>query len=179
MRRAFAEMIYSLGSARALAAMPAEGLNSGYTNLTYPREWFAGIAARTFNDTTAARSSFTSARAIAEKLVHDQPDYAPAWSLLGQIDAAVGRKEEAIREGRHACELLPLAKDATTGPTLITNLAIIYAWTGEKDLALEQLAFSAQIPAGVTYGGLKLDPEWDVLRSDPRFEKIVASLAPK
>jgi serine/threonine protein kinase/predicted Zn-dependent protease len=164
---------------RALAAMPAEGLNSGYSNLTYPREWFAGIAARAFNDTTAARSSFTAARAIAEKLVHDQPDYAPTWSLLGQIDAAVGRKEEAIREGRHACELLPLAKDATTGPTLITNLAIIYAWTGEKDLALEQLAFSAQIPAGVTYGGLKLDPEWDVLRSDPRFEKIVASLAPK
>jgi serine/threonine protein kinase/predicted Zn-dependent protease len=164
---------------RALAAMPAEGLNSSYSNLTYPREWFAGIAARAFNDTTAARSSFTAARAIAEKLVHDQPDYAPTWSLLGQIDAAVGRKEEAIREGRHACELLPLAKDATTGPTLITNLAIIYAWTGEKDLALEQLAFSAQIPAGVTYGGLKLDPEWDVLRSDPRFEKIVASLAPK
>ena len=119
------------------------------------------------------------ALAIAEKFVHDQPDYAPTWSLLGQIDAAVGRKEEAIREGRHACELLPLAKDATTGPTLITNLAIVYAWTGEKDLALEQLAFSAQIPAGVTYGGLKLDPEWDVLRSDRRFEKIVAGLAPK
>ena len=162
---------------RALASIPPEGLNG--PNLTYPREWFVGAAAWAFNDKAAARSSFTAARTIAEKLVHDQPDYAPTWSLLGKIDAALGRKEEAIREGRHACELLPLAKDATTGPTLITNLAIIYAWTGEKDLALEQLAFSAQIPAGVTYGGLKLDPEWDVLRSDPRFEKIVASLAPK
>jgi hypothetical protein len=69
-----------------------------------------------------------------------------------------------------------LAKDATLGRTLIINLAFIYAWTGEKDLALEQLAVSAQIPTGVTYGELKLDPKWDVLRSDPRF---VTSLAPK
>jgi tetratricopeptide (TPR) repeat protein len=162
---------------RALALMPAEGVNDN--NVNYPREWFAGVAARAFNDTAAARSSFTAARAIAEKLVHDQPDYAPTWSLLGQIDAALGRKEEAIREGRRACELLSLAKDAVIGATLITNLAIIYVWTGEKNLALEQLAISAQTPVGVTYGGLKLDPEWDSLRGDPQFEKIVSSLAPK
>ena len=68
---------------------------------------------------------------------------------------------------------------AIHGPFYVTNLALIYAWVGEKDLALEQLAISAKIPAGVTYGELKLSPFWDPLRDDPRFEKIVASLAPK
>jgi hypothetical protein len=72
-----------------------------------------------------------------------------------------------------------LAKDATTGPTLVANHALIYAWMGGQDSPLEQVASSAQIPAGVTYGGLKLEPEWDVLRNDPPFEEIVASLAPK
>jgi Flp pilus assembly protein TadD len=137
------------------------------------------MAARAFNDDTVARASFTAARAIAEKTVRDQPDNAPGWSLLGQIDAALGCKEEAVREGRRACDLVPMSKDALVWADLIGNLAIIYAWTGENDLALEQLAVSAQVPVGVTYGELRLDPVWDSLRSDPRFEKIVASLAPK
>ena len=98
---------------------------------------------------------------------------------MGKIDAGLGRKDDAIREGQLACELLPVSRDALDGPIFVTNLAIIYSWTGEKDLALEQLATSARIPAGVTCGQLKLNPEWDSLRGDPRFEKIVASLAPK
>jgi TolB-like protein/tRNA A-37 threonylcarbamoyl transferase component Bud32 len=165
---------------RAIDLIPAEGiLLYNYKSIIYPREWFVGVAARAFNDTAAAHTSFTAARAIAEKIVSDQPDNEGAWILLGLIDAGLGRKEEALREGRRACELLPLSRDAVVGPILVTNLASIYAWTGEKDLALEQLALSAQIPAGVTYGDLKLDPQWDPLRGDPRFQKIVASLAPK
>jgi TolB-like protein/Tfp pilus assembly protein PilF len=163
---------------RALALIPAQGVLTG-GNFIYPREWFAAIAARAFKDITEARVSFTAARAIVEKIVHDQPDYAQAWSLLGQIDAALGRKEDAIREGRHACELLPLSKDASVGARMINNLTVIYAWTGEKDLAFEQLAVSAQIANGVSYGELKLDPQWDSLRGDPRFDKIVTSLAPQ
>ncbi len=163
---------------RALAAIPAEGISPG-GNFIYPREWFVGVAARTFNDVTTARDSFSAARLLEEKITRDQPDYAQAWSLLGRIDAALGRKEDAIREGRRACELLPLSKDAGAGAGLITNLAVIYAWTGEKDLALEQLAVSARIANGVAYGELKLDHEWDSLRGDPRFDKIVTSLAPQ
>lgn len=159
---------------RALASIPPEGNDARYL-----REWFAGVAARAFNDSADGRASFSAARAIAEKIVRDQRDNGSFWSLLGQIDAGLGRKEEAVREGRRACELLPLSRDALVGPVLITNLAIIYAWVGENDLALEQLARSAQTPNGVTYGGLKLDSEWDSLRGDPRFEKIVAFLAPK
>ena len=158
---------------RVVTAIPQDGISGS------PKEWYVGIAARAFNDPATAIASFTAARAIEEKITHDQPDSAPAWSLLGLIDAELGRKEDAIREGRHACELMPLSKDALSGPVVITNLAVIYARTGEKDLALEQLAISAEIPAGTSYGDLKLEPDFDPLRGDPRFEKIVASLAPK
>ena len=79
----------------------------------WPREFFAGVAARVFNDTAAAHASFTAARAIAEKIVRDNPDKAYAWSLLGLIDAGLGRKEEAVREGRRACELVPMSKKLT------------------------------------------------------------------
>jgi TolB-like protein/Tfp pilus assembly protein PilF len=166
-------------AARALDAIPSEGVPTP-GNFVQPREWFVGFAARTFNDPVTARSAFTAARAIEEKIVRDQPDYAPAWGLLGRIDAALGRKEDAIREGRHACELLPLSKDAWFGPRHVERLAVIYAWLGEKDLALAELEALAAQPVGkLQYGDLKLNPDWDPLRGDPRFEKIVASFAPK
>ena len=107
------------------------------------------------------------------------PDFAPAWCALGLIDAAISRKEEALREGRHATELMPVEKDAVSGAVFIKYLAMIAAWTGEKDLACEKLAIVARPPRTVTYGQLKLLPYWDPLRGDPRFENIVASLAPK
>ena len=160
---------------RAVAAIPAEGISAG-GNFIFPREWFVGVAARTFNDEATAQRSFNAARVLEEKITRDQPDYAQAWSLLGRIAAALGRKEDAIREGRRACELLPLSKDAWAGGGMIESLAVIYAWTGEKDLAFEQLAVSARIPNGVTYGELKLDPQWDLLRADPRFEALVQKI---
>jgi serine/threonine-protein kinase len=169
----------SAATARALTTIPSEGLGDDRNNFQSPREWFVGLAARTFGDAAKARSAFTAARAIQEKVVRDQPDYAAAWSQLGVIDAGLGRKDDAVREGRRACELLPPSKDSVAGPSFVTNLAIIYAWTGDKDSALEQLAISAQLPFGVNYGELKLDPQFDPLRGDPRFEKVVASLAPK
>jgi len=95
------------------------------------------------------------------------------------IDAGLGRKDDAIREGRRAIELVPVSKDAIDGADFILNLAVIYAWTGEKDLALEQLNKVSKLPYAPSYGDLRLSPEWDPLRGDPRFEKIVASLAPK
>jgi tetratricopeptide (TPR) repeat protein len=130
-------------------------------------------------DEDKAKSAFTAARAEQEKIVEAQPDFAPAWCVLGLIDAALGRKEEALREGRHAVELLPVEKDAVRGPAFIKYLAMIAAWTGDKDLACEQLAIAARPPRTVTYGQLKLLPFWDPLRGDPCFEQIVASLAPK
>ena len=112
--------------------------------------------------------------------VEKEPDYAAALTSLGLIDAGLGRKEEAIREGQRARELLPISKDAVDGVVVAVNLAQIYAWTGEKDLAVEQLAAALAVPNDYeTYGNLRLSPLWDVLRGHPGFEKLVASLAPQ
>ena len=84
----------------------------------------------------------------------------------------------AIREGREASALLPVSKESINGSLLMQYLAVIYAWCGETDLAFEQLEATARIPSPLSYGELKLNPWWDSLRRDPRFEKILASLAP-
>ena len=130
-------------------------------------------------DEAKARSAFTAARAQQAQLVQAQPGYGPAICVLGLIDAGLGRKEDALREGRRAVELLPVAKDAVNGVHMIEYLAVIAAWMGEKDLAFEQLSIAAGLPSRVSYGQLKLHPFWDPLRGDPRFDKIVAPLVPK
>ena len=162
---------------RALAAISADGMSK--ENIWFPRAWYEGLAARTRGDAVAARAAFTAARAEIEKTVREQPNYAQALGVLGMIDAGLGRKEEAIGEGRRAVELLPVTKDTFAGAHMMRYLAIIYTWTGEKNLAIEQLAAVIRRPGYLSYGRLKLHPEWDPLRGDPRFDKIVASLAPK
>src|SRR5207237_8816413 len=112
-------------------------------------------------------------------LVSDKTNYGEGLWVLATADAALGHKEDAIREGRRAVELLPITKDSIAGATVIQDLAVIYAMTGERDLALEQLKIAVQLPGYLSYGQLRLDPRWDPLRGDPRFEKIVTSLAPK
>ena len=143
------------------------------------RPLMEGVIARMMKDEGTARVAFMAARAEQEKAVQAQPNYGPSLCVLGLIDAALGRKEEALGEGRRAVELLPVEKDALNGPLMITYLAMIAAWADDKDLACEQLAIAIRPPSTVSYGQLKLLPFWDPLRGDPRFEKIVASLAPK
>jgi hypothetical protein len=140
-----------------------------------------GLVARMTKDEVKARSAFTAACTPQEKIVQTQPEYGPAHCVLGLIYAGLGRKEEALREGRRGIELTPVEKDSINGAHMIEYFAIIAAWVGEKDLACEQLAKAEQLPGygTITYGQLKLLPYWDPLRGDPRFEKIVSSLAPK
>ena len=162
---------------RALAAIPPDGGRD--ESFTFPRGWYAGLIARARGDSKAARVAFARTRVQLQEIVAKQPGFAEPISLLGVVDAALGRKEEAIREGRQAAELLPITKDSINGPMILEFLAIIYAWTGEKDLALKQLDLVAKTPSDLSYGRLRLHPYWDPLRGDPRFEKIVASLAPR
>jgi TolB-like protein/Tfp pilus assembly protein PilF len=147
--------------------------------IRYTRAFGQGFFARLKGDAAGAQASFSKARAEQQRIVDAQPDYGPALIVLGLIDARLGRKDDALREGRRAADLMPPNKDAINGPHIMYLLAVIYAWVGEKDLAIEQLRRTAQIPSGPTYGNLRLWPNWDPLRGDPRFEKIVASLAPK
>jgi len=165
-------------AARALTNYPRDGLPNNY-GVNCPHAYWEGVVARWQGDSAKAHAAFTAARSDVEKTLEKQPDFAAALSLLGMIDAGLGRKEEALREGRRACELLPISKDAITGTAFAVHLAHIYAWTGEKDLAIEQIAAVERAPNVLSYGFLKLHPYWDSLRGDPRFEKIVASLAPK
>ncbi len=137
-----------------------------------------GLVARMKGDAVAAQAAFSAARAQQENVVRSQPDYGPPLCFLGLIDAGLGRKEEALREGQRALELTPIAKDSLDGADVLYFYAVICAWTGEYDLAIEQLKTLAKIPAGVFYGDMRLNPYWDSLRGDPRFEKIVTELAP-
>ncbi|PYK48052.1 MAG: hypothetical protein DME20_10040 [Verrucomicrobia bacterium] len=165
------------GATRALAAMPIAGCYEDW--IPFPRTSCEGVVAQMRGDKAAARAAFTSARNEAAKLIADQPDYAEAFCVLGMADAALGNKEDAIREVRRATELMPVSKNAIEGALLIRYLAVVYAWTGEKNLACEQLTTAAKLPGFLSYGELRLHPYWDPLRGDPRFDKIVASLAPK
>jgi TolB-like protein/Tfp pilus assembly protein PilF len=161
---------------QALPALPQDGWVEGAVRLG--RHFGEGLLARSMHDEARARAAFTLARREQEQIVRTHEDYR-ALCVLGLIDAALGNKEAALQEGRRAVELLPITKDAMDGAALAVNLAQIYAWAGEKDLAIEQLAAVERVPNDLSYGDLKLHPDWEPLRGDPRFEQIVESLAPK
>jgi TolB-like protein/class 3 adenylate cyclase/Tfp pilus assembly protein PilF len=163
----------------AVALIPAAGVANSFDEAAVPREYCVGRTAWLFGNKDLAHSALIAARTIFERKTREEPDYPQAWSYLGLTDAMLGQREQAIQEGKRACELLPYTKDSWIGPTWITYLATIYAWCGEKEAALDQLETSAKLPVGVTYGELKRSPDWDALRGNPRFEQIVASLAPK
>ena len=170
----------SIAAQRALSAIPVDGGGCYDENIPFPNGWCEGLTARFRGDEPAARAAFNSARTELEQTVRNQPDYAAALCALGVLDAALGNKQDAIREGLRAVELMPVSKSAIEGPMLIEYLAVIYGWTGDKDHAIERLAEATKLPGGtLSYGDLRLNPLWDPLRGDPRFEAIVSSLAPK
>jgi tetratricopeptide (TPR) repeat protein len=162
---------------RALVAL---GQNTfGQEAVRLRKNFGQGLVARMIGDEAGAHAAFAAAREEQIKAVEAQPEYGPALCILGLIDAGLGRKEEALREGRRAIELLPPEKDPINGRLMLTYSAIIAAWCGEKDLAMQRLNLAMPLPNKLHYGQLKLHPFWDPLRGDPRFEKIVISLAPK
>ena len=156
----------------------AAGANPPFTDeaVNFSLPFVEGVIARMTKDDEKARSAFTVARAEQEKIIQAQPNYGPPLCVLGLIDAGLGRKEEALREGRRAVELLSVEKDPINGIAMIKYSAMIAAWVGDNDLACEQLAVAIRPPSRLTYGQLKLLPFWDPLRGDPRFEKIISSL---
>src|SRR5437660_1631625 len=169
--------------AAAEQALTALGNNPFWGDLvTLRRQFGEGLLARAMHDEDRAQKAFAAARAEQEQLVQQQKDYGPPVCVLGLIDAALGNKEAALQEGRRAMELLPVEKDAVDGQAVMAYFAIIAAWVGEKDLAVQQLAAAAPTygaAIATSYGMLTLFPFWDPLRGDPRFEQIVTSLAPK
>jgi serine/threonine protein kinase/TolB-like protein/Tfp pilus assembly protein PilF len=165
---------------RALVAL--DGNVVGDRTILLSRSFCEGLLARMTKDEARARAAFEAARAQQEKIVQGQPDHGPSLCVLAMIDAALGRKELALEEGRRAIALTPMEKDVYDGSRVLQCFAITAAWAGDKELALQQLETGLRAPAisaWVMYGILKLSPLWDPLRGDPRFEKIVQSQAPK
>src|SRR5262245_258533 len=162
-------------------ALIASGENTPLNNdvFRFNRSFVEGVIARMKKDDQKARYAFTDARSEQEKLVQAQPNFGAPLVVLGLIDAALGRKEDALREARRAMELLPVEKDSIKGALIIAYSAIIAAWVGDKELACERLAAALRYPSPLSYGDLKLLPFWDPLRGEPCFEQIVASVAPK
>jgi serine/threonine-protein kinase len=170
--------------AAAERALVAGGDNPCFTEnpLFLSRSFGEGLLARMTKDKARARTAFEAARAQQEKIVQAEPDYGPTLCVLGLIDAALGQKDLALEEGRRAIALMPVEKDVLNGSLVLQYFAITAAWAGEKELALQQLEAGLRAPTPslmLSYGALKLHPFWDPLRGDPRFEKIVASLAPR
>src|SRR5438034_388381 len=170
--------------AAAERALVALGDNPcwGESTINLSRSFGEGLLARMTKDEARARSAFEAARAQQEKIVQAQPDYGPALCVLGLIDAALGRKDLALDEGRRAIALTPVEKDVNNGSLVLQYFAITAAWAGENELALQQLEAGLRAPTAsqmLSYGALKLFPVWNPIRGDPRFEQIVQSLAPK
>ncbi len=134
---------------RVLAAMPTGGCYD--ENIPFPDSWCGGLVARLRGDEPAARAAFASARRELEQIVRDQPDYAAALCAIGVVDAALGNKEDAIRESQRAIELIPVSKNAIDGARMIQYLAVIYAWTGNKDGAIERLTEVVKLPGQPCY----------------------------
>ncbi|HEY4273548.1 MAG TPA: hypothetical protein VGM65_16230 [Candidatus Udaeobacter sp.] len=170
--------------AAAERALVAVGDNNCWSEgvIALSRSFGEGLLARMVKDEARARTAFEAARAQQEKVTQAQPDYGPALCVLSIIDAALGRKDLALEEGRRAIALTPMKNDVVNASRVLQYFAITATWTGDKEFALQQLEAGLRAPAAsmmLSYGALKLLPFWDPLRGDPRFEKIVQSLAPK
>jgi TolB-like protein/Flp pilus assembly protein TadD len=157
---------------------PTETLSSR-TTAPCPKAFLEGALYLYQGDKVKAQAAFETARIVAEQLVQESPDDAARHGQLGLILAGLGRKDEAIKEGKRAGELLPESQDALDGPEVAVVLAQIYAWTDEHDQAFELLDHLLQVPSSLTVPILKLDPTWDPLRKDPRYQALLEKYAAK
>src|SRR5581483_11682499 len=155
----------------ALAVLQQLPQNASHSDK--PKDLFEGAIYRFLNDNEKALAAFQRARPIAENAVREGPDDASRHVTLGLILAGLGEKDLAIAEGKRAVQLLPESQDALDGARVTLALAQIYAWTGETDEALQLLDRSLKTPNGITVFFLKLDPVWEPLRGDPRFQALI------
>jgi serine/threonine-protein kinase len=147
------------------------------TTAPSPKAFVEGMIHLLQGDKARAQAEFERARVISEKSLQEVPEDPARHAQHGLILAALGRKQEAIAEGKRAVELLPESQDAFEGPQGTAALAQIYAWTGESDEAFHLLDHLLVVPNGITVLSLKLDPAWDPLRKDPRFQALIDKYA--
>jgi TolB-like protein/Tfp pilus assembly protein PilF len=147
-----------------------------YAAVPVPVGCYSILLARLQNE--ELKPEFQQSRDLLSKKSQAAPSNALLLSALAVVDALLKRNEEAVDEAQRAVETLPVSMDALDGPCVVMNLAVVYAWTGQIDQAFKELATSAKTPHGIYYGQLKKSPLWDPLRKDPRFDELLAQLAP-
>ncbi len=147
------------------------------TTAPSPKAFLEGRIHLFQGDKPTSQIEFEQARVVSEKLLREAPEDPARHAQHGLILAALGRKQEAIAEGKCAVQLLPESRDAFDGPRCTAALAQIYAWTGESDEALRLIDHLLGIPNGLAISTLKLDPGWDPLRKDPRFQALIDKYA--
>ncbi len=164
-------------AAAGLASLPSTGCYD--EAIPFPRGWCVGKVASLRGDRAAAETSFAAARSELESSLREHADDGPMLCAAAVIDAALGRKEKAIEEGRRAVALLPLERDSINGALAMQYLAAIYGLSGEREQALRQLEAASKVPGYLSYGELMLDPIWAPVRDDSRFVTIASSLKQK
>ncbi len=145
----------------------------GYSSAPLPKGSLEGALYLYQGERDKAQAAYERARIKAEQILRESPDDAARHGQLGLILAGLGNKEGAIKEGKRAVELLPESQDAFDGPQVATTLAQIYVCVGEREQALDLLDHLLAVPNGITVPVLKLDPIWDPLRQDPRFQALI------
>jgi TolB-like protein len=164
---------------RVLAASPRQDFQDIDFSFYFPKSWYQAMIARAKGDSARATAAFRECREILAQRLIVKPEHARTIAVLAQVDAGLGEKDLAIREAQHAIDLMPISKDIYDGALVLEGLAQVYTWSGEHDRAIELVQKLVTMPSYLNYGRLKLHPLWSPLRGDPRFEKIVNSLAPK
>jgi tetratricopeptide (TPR) repeat protein len=164
---------------RVLAASPRQDFQDIDFSFYYPKSWFQAMIARAKGDSAGATAAFRECREILAQRLIIKPEHARTIAVLAQVDAGLGQKDLALREAQHAIDLMPISKDIYDGALVLEGLAQVYTWSGDRDRAIELVRKLVTMPGYLNYGRLKLHPLWTPLRGDPRFEKIVDSLAPK
>jgi TolB-like protein/phage shock protein PspC (stress-responsive transcriptional regulator) len=164
---------------RVLAASPRQDFQDIDFSFYFPKSWYQAMIARAKGDSAGATAALRECREILAQRLIVKPEHARTLAVLAQVDAGLGQKDLAIREAQHAIDLMPTSKDIYDGALVLEGLAQVYTWSGDRDRAIELVQKLVTMPSYINYARLKLHPLWSPLRGDPRFEKIVASLAPK
>lgn len=140
------------------------------------RAWVLAWIKQLEGDQAAAQIAFAEARPVQLGYVEKWPDDPNPLVMLALTDAALGRKAEALAEGHKAIGMRALSQDAVEAPLLASDLAQVYLWAGEQELAIRQLESLESVPRALMYGDLAKSPDWDPLRSNPRFEQLLSRL---
>jgi TolB-like protein/cytochrome c-type biogenesis protein CcmH/NrfG len=158
---------------QAAESLPDDQLAAAFHEALGGKYYYIGVARRSLRDEAGARLAFLKAKSAVEEDLKQSPDAADKHVQLAKVLAYLGEKDAALAEAQRATELLPESKDAFGGPEITGGVAEVHAIVGDNDRAIEILDGLLSRPSDVTVQGLKVNPIWDPLRSDPRFQALI------